>query len=88
MRLTITNDCIKSKSLNFLYLNHLLLLQLQHWLMKLKEAFDVSTTCIQFCSSDVFHVFESVGKVILSDISYQTDIWLRFANTRFNLPPL
>lgn len=62
--------------------SHLLLFQLLCWLMKPKEAFYVST-CLQFCSSDVFHVFESGGKVILSDVSYQTDIWLWYTSKCF-----
>lgn len=55
--------------------------------MKLKYVFIESTPRIQPCSSDVFRVFESEGKVILSDISYQSDIWLRYQHSLQLQPP-
>ena len=55
--------------------------------MKLKYVFIESTLCAQLCSSAVLRVFESESKVILSDISYQSDIWLRYQHSLQLQPP-
>lgn len=43
-----------------------------------------STSFPLLCLFDSGSVFESKGKEILTDVSYQADIWLRYTNAHLN----